>query len=393
MDREDDNNPIGTEATGTTVQAPDVPETLGSSQNDGSVQNGNGTQEEAFAERDAFLETLRDKAQGTAQGTAQVTAQGTAQVTAPRDEGGRFRARDATQAGAGEPGPDGMPPVAAGTEKEEGAGQPKTLDELEAEALENVKSGRGKERIKQVFAERRQLEAANQGLEKDITDFKEMVMSTGMQPEEFVRTLEFGRLMNAGDEQSLRLALQMVEEQRETICKHLGIEAPGVDPLSDFPDLRSAVENLEINKTYALQLAKVRRQEHAKQQVQQAQHASQQEMQQYQQSIAQASQTAEAYFKTREHEADYPAKMAQIQARFKDPAFVNEFISTYEPRQWFGVFKLMYDNLAVATPQKALSSQPMRSRPTLSGMPQAPAGDHVGAMKSVLAQMGIGGSS
>jgi hypothetical protein len=83
--------------------------------------------------------------------------------------------------------------------------------------------------------------------------------------------------------------------------------------------------------------------------------------------------------------------MAQIQARFKDPVFVNEFISTYEPRQWFGVFKLMYDNLVVAAPQKMPSSQPLRNRPTLSGMPQAAAGDHVGAMKSVLAQMGIGG--
>jgi hypothetical protein len=163
-------------------------------------------------------------------------------------------------------------------------------------------------------------------------------------------------------------------------------------PDSIYTDLRNAVGNMEFNKGYALQLAKVRRQEHAQQQMQQAHYASQQEMRHYQQAIAQASQTAEAYFKTREHEADYPAKMAQIQARFKDPAFVNEFISTYEPRQWFGIFKLMYDNLVVAAPQRALSSQPLRSRPTLSGMPQAAAGDHVGAMKSVLVQMGIGGN-
>lgn len=248
--------------------------------------------------------------------------------------------------------------------------EPKTPEQEEAELLDGVKSERGRERIKAVFEARKASDAKVQTLEADIDEFKQMIQSTGMKPEEFAQTLEYGRLVSAGDEKSLRVALQMVDSQREAICKQLGIEAPGIDPLSDFPELKRAVEAMEITPQYAMQLAKHQRQERAQQQTQQITQQSQQDRDQYQQQITQMAQTAESYFKTREGEADHTPKMKQMHAYFSDPQKMQEFVSTYEPRQWFAQFKFMYDNMAVQQPPRPTNQpQPIRSRPVNAGTP------------------------
>src|SRR5688500_10886181 len=81
----------------------------------------------------------------------------------------------------------------------------KTPEQAEAELLEGVKSARGKERIKSMLAGKRQLQA-------DLDEFREMVVSTGMSPDQFAQTLEFGRLMNSAKETDKRTALAMLDE-------------------------------------------------------------------------------------------------------------------------------------------------------------------------------------
>ncbi len=80
----------------------------------------------------------------------------------------------------------GVPAQEKPAELEAKPAEPKTPEAEEAELLDGVKSERGKERIKQVFAERK-------ALEQDITEFRDLVKSTGMSPQEFAQTLEFGR--------------------------------------------------------------------------------------------------------------------------------------------------------------------------------------------------------
>lgn len=247
--------------------------------------------------------------------------------------------------------------------------KPKTLEEEEAEALEGIKSERGRERVQATFAKLKETEGVKQQLEQDINEFKTMVQSTKMQPDEFAAMLEFGRLSNAGGETEARLALQMLDDQREALCKRLGIEAPGVDPLSDFPELKEAVDNMEITKEHALKLAKYQRQDNNQQQAQQLQQAQQQSFQQSQQVIAEVGRTAEAYFATRKHEVDYAPKVRRIEDYFKDPAKIQEFASTYEPKQWLAQLKFMYDNISVAPAQQKKAPQPIRSRSMLSGAP------------------------
>lgn len=274
-------------------------------------------------------------------------------------------------AASGEPTPD---PAAAATPKTEEPAAPKTLDEQEAEALEGIKSERGRARIQAVFAERRELEAKSQKLENDINEFREMVKSTGASPDDFAQTLQFLRLANANDEQSARAALEMIEMQRAELCKRLGIDAPGVDVLAEFPDLKVDVHN-GMPMERALEMAKYRRQQMQVEQARQVQEAQQRDMANWQSTVKNVEQTAVAYFQTREKEADFPVKLAQLKAHFSNPENMNRFLDANpDPKQWFGALQFMYDAIKVApAPRPNTAAQPIRTRPTMAGTPQSDA--------------------
>jgi hypothetical protein len=256
----------------------------------------------------------------------------------------------------------------------------KTPEQEEAEMLDGVKSDRGKERIKAMLAGNRQLQA-------DINEFRQMVIGTGMSPDQFAQTLEYGRLVNSANEADKHTALAMLDEARAELVKSLGIEAPGVDPLADFPELQKDVENMEIDRAKAIQLAKYMRREQQEKKGQQEQMAARQSNQEFQQQIQQATTIAEDYFKTREKEPDYPLKMRQIHAWFANEDNKREFVQNYEPKQWFGVFRMMYDNIKVIQPNGA---RPISSRPSAIGAPRTNSlADNQTRIRDRLDSMGI----
>jgi hypothetical protein len=258
--------------------------------------------------------------------------------------------------------------------------KPKAPEQEEAELLEGVKSDRGRERIKQVFAEKKRLE-------QEITSFREMVKSTGMSAQEFAQTLEFGRLVSSGDEKNLRVALEMVESQRAMLYQKLGVEAPGVDLLQGHDDLKQAVDNMEITRERAVELAKYRKQQQEVQQRQQVERQTVQQQQEFQQQVQQAAQSMEAYLQTRAQEIDHPARMKVITDHFKNPANLQAFVSTYQPHQWAATIKMMYDNIQV--PRAAASPQPIRSRPATLGNPAPNAASPIDRIAQRMESMGL----
>lgn len=288
---------------------------------------------------------------------------------------------DATTAAAAEAKP-GDKPAAATTDA---AGQPlptKTVEQEEAELLEGVKSERGKERIKAVFAKSKELET-------DIKEFRELVNSTGMSPQDFAQTLEFGRLVNSGKESDIKVALEMVEAQRTALYAKLGVEAPGVDLLEGHDDLKTQVENLEITRAAAVELAKHRKNDSTQRQRQQTQEQSQQDQQQFVQTVQQASTAMEAYLETRKNEVDHIPRMKVLSDHFRDPAKMQAFVTTYRPDQWAATVKMMYDNVTVARPAGGGNNQPLRSRPANLGQASTTGQSPMDRMMSRMDQMGL----
>lgn len=259
--------------------------------------------------------------------------------------------------------------------------QPKAPEQEVAELLDGVKSERGRERIKQAFAEKKQLE-------QEIGSFREMVRSTGMSPQQFAQTLEFGRLVSSGDEKNIRMALEMIEGQRAALYQKLGVEAPGVDLLQGHDDLKQAVDGMEITRQKAVELAKYRKQQQEAQQHQQAQQQTVQQQHEYQQQVQQATQSMDAYLQTRANEVDHPARIKLITDHFKNPENLQKFVSTYQPHQWADTVRLMYDGIHIPR-QASAQQQPIRSRPSTLGAPAANGASAIDRIAQRMESMGL----
>lgn len=260
---------------------------------------------------------------------------------------------------------------------------PKTAEQEEAELLDGVKSERGKERIRQVFAERKALEG-------DLKEIRELINSTKMNPDQFSQTLEYGRLINSNEEKDLRVALEMVDRERSLLCERLGIEQPGVDLLSGHDDLKASVDNLEITRDKAVELAKYRKQQATQAQQLESQRRLDTDRQTFQATVADAASKMEAYLETRKNEADHTAKMQMIAQHFKNPANLQEFVSTYTPEQWQATIKMMYDNIVVQRQAPAAASpQPLRSRTSHLGNPAPVNAAPIDRIAAMMDNMGI----
>jgi len=293
-----------------------------------------------------------------------------------RGPDGRFLARDVATA---QPSADAAAP--GQPQPEEQAQSPE--DAEEAELLAGVKSERGRERMRQIFAERREAQTS-------LTEIREVVASAGVTPQDMAEYLEFARLMSSGDPQNLRQAAQIIETHRAQIYKQLGIDAPGVDGLAEFPDLAQAVEGLQISREHALEIARGRRQQQALAQQQQAQAQHQQEQQQFTMSVEQGKTQMAQFLASRQQEIDHPARMRAVSEYFANPAKLQEFASTYQPHQWAHALRMMYEGIQAPAAPRQPTPAPISSRPAPMGRPAAAAGESPEARTmSILDGMGL----
>lgn len=251
---------------------------------------------------------------------------------------------------------------------------PKTAEEEEMELLKHVKSERGRERIKSIISARKEAEMLRSEAQSEMDNFKKLIDMTGLDGRDLAQTMEYGRLVNKGDDQSLQQALNILEAQRDMICKKLGREAPGVDLLSDFPDLKSAVGRKELSMDHALKLARYERAERMKHQARlQPEPQPENDMRIWQSetligSLGGISAACDNYFRQYEREADHPAKMQRIYDYFADPDNMNKFLRTVPPPMWFNHVRFLYENMPVPSRKNDYpQQQPLRSRSTATG--------------------------
>lgn len=239
----------------------------------------------------------------------------------------------------------------------------KTPEQEDAELLAVVKSPRGQERIKQIIAERKQIEG-------DFNDIRNVILSTQMNPQEFAQNLELGRLLKSSNEDDLRVALEMIESTRASVYQKLGVDAPGVDLLAGYDDLKQAVDNMEITKERALELVKYRKQEDAQRQVQaQAQKIAQENVR-HTQAIDTGKQQTATFLESKKHEVDYPVKEKMLKEYFQNPAQREAFVQNFQPEQWGAAIQMLWNGFVVQPPTApANAPQPIRSRPATLGKP------------------------
>lgn len=220
--------------------------------------------------------------------------------------------------------------------------------------------------IKQLAPIREQLKAA--GVEdfaelprvveraKAADDLIGMVQDTGATPDQYGMSLDYLKLANAasrGDTKAAEQALELVMAEAATWAKALGRELPGVhDPLAGHDDLAEAVEQGDMDRKHALELAAAR--ERA------------QTIQQHQQQTSQQQQVEAAQQQARQQLVQWDQQMAQDPAyQAKRPmldAMVRNIRATLPPDQWLAATQQAFASIPdVPTPApRAPAPSPVR---------------------------------
>ena len=175
--------------------------------------------------------------------------------------------------------------------------------------------------------------------------------------------LEFNALLQSKDTKDLESALQMLEGQRTALYKALGREPQGggLDLLADFPDLKKQVEEEEITRSAALEIAKGRRDRATRDAESQRQQQQQRSQQQTAEQRKQAAETAlkgiEAWTAgLSKTDLDYKAKEDKLLAK------VDGVLKSYPPNQWLPTLQLLYEGIEIqkAAPASGRQNQPLR---------------------------------
>ena len=243
----------------------------------------------------------------------------------------------------------------------------------DAEFLASLKSERSRNRFQALKQQATEAEARYKDIEEQVTSLQRSISDAGMDADQFAQTIQFAKLSNSQNPADLRVARDMLQEQMAAISLRLGEDAPGVDVLAQFPDLKQAVDTFEITRQAATELAKLRHAQAQQAQQMQVQQQNIQRQAMYQQTVQQASQSMDTYLQSRASEVDHAAKMKALHEHFADPARMQQFVSTHQPHQWAQAVAFMYDNIKVAQQPPARSQQPLRARAGILGTPDASA--------------------
>lgn len=282
------------------------------------------------------------------------------------------------------------PPENVENKEQEQKNEQKSDDRTDEQIAESLKSERGKARFHELLNEKATLEQEKKGYEEIVSGIRDTFEAAKLTPEDFAANIEFSRLRNSDNPNDVRLAYEMLEQERANLAMKLGIKAPGVDYLKDYPDIAKAVEDMRIDEDAAIELARQRKyiqDVEASKQIQQQSYVKQTE---YQKAIESAEAQINSFFISKINEIDHAAKEKHVRSIFSDPAKVQELAAKYEPHQWPSVIKMIYDSMpAGKSAAQVQRQQPISSRTSSLGKPTVSGKTEEERMLSILDGMGL----
>lgn len=286
----------------------------------------------------------------------------------PRDELGRF----APKPGEVPPAADVVDPVkAAQVPPTDKPPAEETADDLlkEPEGL----APKSSERFHRLANEVRDLRGQVEQREQALSYVRDTFQENGITSDQFEQAASVIGALNRGD---LETAERVLMEQLQQIAIARGRPIGQIDPLASFPDLRAAVDGLQVSEEHALQLARARvieqgQQQRTQQQAQQQQEqrTKQQQQEQAQQQVNTALTSIDTF--TREMAAkdmDWPVIEAKLLPR------VQTLLQGVPPSQWLNIVKTQYELIKDVSAGAVRQPTPQAGqvlRPTGQGSPAA----------------------
>ena len=296
---------------------------------------------------------------------------------------------------AAEPEPEGDEPA---PEPEPEADPPPEVDPVDTEIAELKLGERSAERFRELSKSEKALAPIREAAEKagvtlddlpvvferarERDDFVRMVSETGATPEQFGKLLDYQTTItaaNKGDLAAAEAAFTMLLPEVQTLAKLLGKDIAGIaDPLADHPDLKADVENGDIAKERALELARSRTQDLL-------QKTTREQTTQIEQAAQEKTQAVDWLNRFDAHMAGadttYAAKRPALLA------FVETIGSTLPPAKWPEAVKAYYARIPapVAAPVQKVRPGPVRTHIPPARMEPAVYDDPMAALDAGIA--------
>jgi len=201
-----------------------------------------------------------------------------------------------------------------------------------------------------------------------VEPFRKTLQENAIQKEQFDQAASVIGMMNRGDFDG---ALKVLDEQRRLLALAMGKSVPGVDTLSDFPDLRQRVDQMQITEEDALEIARnrsndaARRTNEQRQTEQRQQQTQQRESQQAEQKAWDDGLQAVDAFCTdmKKSDLDFAAIESKLLPRI--PAL----IEGVPPAQWASKVKALYEIIKETAGGTKTASSTNTLRPTGQASP------------------------
>ncbi|HFE45912.1 MAG TPA: hypothetical protein ENJ18_10555 [Nannocystis exedens] len=329
----------------------DDPKTTTEDNPEGVGEEAGGSEQETLldAVEDALGEGAEEREEAEARENEEQEEAGD---QSKEEEGGETGAKKDDDAKGDEQGEDGK------DKDDDPYAMPEGLNEKTQERFQKMVTS-----LKEQAEEINTLRQSAEQMRQDMEGYREVIKYSGATPEEFNQLIQFSHLSKSGEPEQLKQALQILEGVRTQILTTLGEERPDFDPLDAYPDLKKQVDEFDITREAALELARLRaQQQRAQQAQQQAMQPAGQEtsaeasMEQRIQQGAQAVQEAVAAWEA--ENIDYQAYHPKLMER------AQEIAKNYPPEQWAETLKLYYDALkeagAVRQPPQKKTTRPLR---------------------------------
>lgn len=168
---------------------------------------------------------------------------------------------------------------------------------------------------------------------------REVIKEGMFEPDDLTQLAYFNRLVKTGDH---RAALAMVDQYRTALLQYLGEEAPGHDPLQAHADLKQQVDDGDMTRAAALEVAKARAQTSRIEQ----ESRSRREAEQTSQQVARAREEGLAAIEVwnKQRAADDPLYNAKADILMPK---LEGIIKRFQPHQWVEALQMAYDLVVV----------------------------------------------
>lgn len=261
-----------------------------------------------------------------------------------QSEATKDAAEPASPDAAATPDPGQKPPAAAPAQDQTGqtGQQPEPAKSVDDEIKE---LGITNERTQQRFRElsQRTSEATEQlrVATARAEEWEQTVASTGASAQQFGNALNYLAAINSGNPEQMGAAFESMQKELAWLGKKLGREAPGFDPLTDYPDLAEKVASGDITREVAAELVQNRKRGVLQSEHQQTQHQTMQAQQAEQHALQEVAALGQRL------QAD-----PQFQQKFAYLGPTIEIIqATMPPAQWAAAIQNAYQRLpAIAAP-------------------------------------------